>query len=508
MDAGPKAYAILFPLVERQPARALPLLHAELLKGLPGAHATAPEEAKDRLATRQARAAIALVRLGRAEAVWTLLRHGADPRLRSFIVNWLDPLGADPRILAAELAHLDSVRRGSPDPADRPPEGLQSSIPRGDLRSPPGHGLVTLPRQKAAPQEMDVILFHPATSIRRALILALGTYGTERLSPGEWVPLVARLLDLYHEDPDAGIHGAAEWTLRRWGQQERLTAADADLSRLADRGRRRWYVNGLGQTFVLIEGPVEFRMGSPPDDPDRFANETPHQQPIPRRFAIATKEVTLAHFREFSRKYPQYTPSDSDIQQYGLEPDCPSLGVSWFMAAAYCNWLSVREGIPQDQWCYLPDKQGQYAQGMRIPANALRRTGYRLATEAEWEYVCRAGTLTSRYYGGTLTLLDRYAWYLGNLGPSRVRPCGQLLPNDLGLFDMLGNVYEWCQERPNDRSGGGGLSIEDIMDDSPRPIRGGMFAGNAVTHRSANRDTSAPASRRFSNGFRLARTLP
>ena len=67
-----------------------------------------------------------------------------------------------------------------------------------------------------AASAMDVILFHPETSTRRALILALGTYGTEALSPGDREPVVARLLDLYEHDPDAGIHGASAWTLRQW----------------------------------------------------------------------------------------------------------------------------------------------------------------------------------------------------------------------------------------------------------------------------------------------------
>ena len=109
---------------------------------------------------------------------------------------------------------------------------------------------------------MDAILFHPETSTRRALILALGTYGTEALSPGEREPLVARLLDLYEHDPDAGIHGASAWTLRQWKQHQKLETIDARL-RGKDRGDRRWYVNSQGQTLVLIEGPVEFRMGSP-----------------------------------------------------------------------------------------------------------------------------------------------------------------------------------------------------------------------------------------------------
>ena len=136
---------------------------------------------------------------------------------------------------------------------------------------------------------MDAILFHPETSMRRALILALGTYGTEGLSPGEREPLIGKLLDLYRNDPDCGIHGAAEWTLRQWKQQEKLKELDAELMKLKDRGERRWFVNGQGQTFAVIEGPVEFRMGSPPTEPERIdGNETPRGGwSIPRRFAIA-----------------------------------------------------------------------------------------------------------------------------------------------------------------------------------------------------------------------------
>ena len=115
---------------------------------------------------------------------------------------------------------------------------------------------------------MDDILFHRETSIRRALILALGTYGAEGLSCGEREPLTGKLLDLYRNDPDAGIHGAAEWTLRQWKQQEKLKELDAELMKLKDRGERRWFVNRQGQTFAVIDGPVEFRMGSPATEPE------------------------------------------------------------------------------------------------------------------------------------------------------------------------------------------------------------------------------------------------
>ena len=224
-----------------------------------------PSDAKDRLAERQARAAVALVRLGKAESVWPLLRHSADPRLRSFIVNWLNPLGADPHAVAAELERLDS----SPRPAERGEGGRR-----------PGEG------SSAPATTMDAILFHPETSQRRALILALGTYGPEGLSPGEREPLAAKLLAVYRDDPDAGVHGAAAWTLRQWGLKEKLVALDAELGKLKDPGGRRWYVNGQGQTFAVIAGPVEFRMGAPADEPERAGgdnDQSPRRMTIPRR---------------------------------------------------------------------------------------------------------------------------------------------------------------------------------------------------------------------------------
>ena len=88
---------------------------------------------------------------------------------------------------------------------------------------------------------------------------------------------------------------------------------------------------------------------------------------------------------------------------------------------------------------------------MTIPADVLRRTGYRLPTEAEWEYACRSGTITSRYYGVSTDLLAKYAWYQAN-SQDHAWSGGSLLPNELGLFDMLGNVYEWFRiefERPD-----------------------------------------------------------
>jgi hypothetical protein len=314
LDADPKAFGKLFPIAERQAAKVLPLFQAELAKGGAGGKEEESESLKDARAERQARAAVALVRLGHAEEVWPLLRHSADPRLRSFIVNWLRPLGADPKAVTAALARLDS---------------------------PPQH--------QAAPPKVDAIRFHPETSMRRALILALGTYGTKGLSPSEREPLIGKLLDLYQNDPDAGIHAAAEWTLWQWEQQAQLREVDAKFPRFQDRGNRRWYVNGQGQTFALVEGPVEFRMGSPPTEPDRGADETPHHLVIPRGFAIAAKEVTVEKYQRFARENSQFGLAKSYLDKYSPEPNGPMIAVNWFDAAAYCNWLSQHEGLPKDR---------------------------------------------------------------------------------------------------------------------------------------------------------------
>jgi formylglycine-generating enzyme required for sulfatase activity len=143
----------------------------------------------------------------------------------------------------------------------------------------------------------------------------------------------------------------------------------------------------------------------------------------------------------------------------------------------------------------------------------LSRTGYRLPMEAEWEYACRAGAVTSRYYGETEELLPKYSLYLKNSG-ERAWPVGSKKPNDLGLFDLHGNVYTWCQDiyrgdyRPAEKGG----IIEDkeeiysINIENIRVLRGGSFTNPASDVRSAFRSYYGPAGRNVNNGFRPART--
>jgi eukaryotic-like serine/threonine-protein kinase len=463
MDADDKQFAVVFPKLVARSDQALPVLTGEIDRQLPP---EAADDAKEVLAKRKANAAVALLRMRQPAKVWPMLRRTPpdDPRTRSYVIHRLAALGVD---VADLVRRLD----GEPD-----------------------------------------------VTARRALLLAIGEFGEAGASSDASRAELPKVQAMYRNEADAGLHAAAEWLLRQWHQEAwlaqeneqwakdqaereaRLTVIEQAVLKEKAQARPQWYVNGQGQTMVVIPGPVEFVIGSPPTEAGSSEYTRQHRKRIERTFALAAKSVTLDQYRKFEKDYR--------LLAYTESGDMPVVNIDWYQAARYCNWLSEREAIAKDQWCY-EIKGSEY----KLRAGYLSLAGYRLPSEAEMEYATRSGAVTARYFGETEDLLSKYAWYLKN-AQEKPWPVGVLKPNDFGLFDAQGNVYTWCQERFKvyPRSGDISTDSEDdlvVNSTDVRVLRGGTFVGPASTARSAFRFTLVPSFHgAFIAGFRPARTLP
>ncbi len=296
--------------------------------------------------------------------------------------------------------------------------------------------------------------------------------------------------------------------------------------------------NSVGMRMTLIP-PGEFLMGSTPEQlaewrpsgegekkpsTDAFVSQLLTEMPqqkvtISRPFLIGSTEVTVAQFRKFveaskyvteAEKYGFGNSTERDVEKvketdkgkdwknpgYSITDDTAVTQITWNDACAYCAWLSEQEQRPSR---YRPDGAG----GWLVAATG---DGYRLPTEAEWEYACRAGTTTQYSFGDDKTQLERYSPRVPVRGD---QPVASKLPNPFGLFDMHGNVYEWCQDWYD------GKWYENSSPTDPngpssgwqRVIRSGSWYYLDFHCRSAARRSSPALTRNFHHGFRIVRPL-
>jgi len=290
--------------------------------------------------------------------------------------------------------------------------------------------------------------------------------------------------------------------------------------------------NSLGMQMVLIPSGA-FQMGSSRDqvaagqklgqprnnkvdDGEMVAEETPaHRVQLNRPYLLSATEVTVAQFKQFveatsyvtdverfnndetgARKRKKLAGAKLDWRQpgYSAGEDAPATFVTWHDAVQFCNWLSEHEGLKH---CYTRQAKGSW---VVLAAGE----GYRLPTEAEWEFACRAGTTTLFSFGDDASKLEEYGWFHENArsGPQSV---GLKRPNPFGLYDMHGNVEEWCHD----------WFAADYYKNSPRAnpygpdsgsahvVRGGAWMDSrGASCRSASR--LAHAGRNSQRGFRVA----
>jgi len=227
--------------------------------------------------------------------------------------------------------------------------------------------------------------------------------------------------------------------------------------------------------MVLIPSGT-FTMGSPDNEDGRSSNEGPqHKVTITQPFYLGKYEVTQAQYQTVMGSNPSFFKGNN------LPVDNVSFGDPWDDCQTFIQKL-----------------------------NQMRQGTFRLPTEAEWEYACRAGTTTRFYWGDdpNYSQIGQYAWYVSN-SSSKTHEVGTKLPNAWGLFDMSGNVNEWCQDWYGGYSSNDQVDPIDQQSGSYRVLRGGGWSNGAWDCRSANRNNSFPDLKFYINayiGFRLTRT--
>ena len=234
--------------------------------------------------------------------------------------------------------------------------------------------------------------------------------------------------------------------------------------------------NSLGMKLVLIPKGT-FQMGSPIEEDGAGDDKAQHQVTISKDYYLGVYEVTQALYEKVMGSNPSYFQKrvihKGDSSMYPVEY------VSWEHAVEFCKKLS---DLPEEK------KAGRV---------------YRLPTDAEWEYACRAGSKSAYSFGESSKSLGDYAWFDGNSN-NQTHPVGEKKANAWGLYDMHGNVWEWCSDWYGDYPKGAVSDSTGPKEGSYRVYRGGSWRNDAANCQSAYRISSAPTFRHRSVGFRLA----
>jgi formylglycine-generating enzyme required for sulfatase activity len=238
--------------------------------------------------------------------------------------------------------------------------------------------------------------------------------------------------------------------------------------------------NSIGMKLVLIPKGT-FMMGSPIEEEGAENDEEQHQVTISKDYYLGVTEVTQGQYEKVMGTNPSQFQNSvigkSDSSMYPVER------VSWEDAVEFCKKLS------------------------ELPEEKTAGRVYRLPTEAEWEYACRAGSKSAYSFGADSTSLGDYAWFGENSG-NQTHPVGEKKANAWGVYDMHGNVWEWCSDWYGEYPKGAVSDPSVPNEGSGRVLRGGGWRLGAARCRSANRNGGGPSGRSVDLGFRLALSSP
>ena len=298
---------------------------------------------------------------------------------------------------------------------------------------------------------------------------------------------------------------AAEEERKKREEEARLKREEEERRKREEEERRkREAIEKLTKDMVFVKGGT-FTMGCTSEQRDCDDDESPTFEATVSDFYLGRYEVTFEEYDAFCAATGREKPDDHGWGR-GKRP---VINVCWYDAVEYCNWLSEQQGLTPyyaiDKSRKDPNNDNSDDDLKWLVTPKVGANGYRLPTEAEWEYAARGGAQSKGYKYAGSDNLDEVAWYWKNSG-GKTHPVGEKKPNELGLHDMSGNVHEWCWDWKGAYTSASKTNPRGPEKGSNRVDRGGSWLSNPQYCRVAPRSSGTPTIRYGDVGFRLARS--